>query len=236
MINRIKRRLHREICANPVLHGLVLNLYLNGEQYPHRVTNYFPIEETPHADLAKKMSAHLAQEDQHVVMYSRTIERLNQPVITLALPDIYNHVILSYTGFDFTIARHDTSDIRDLKLAHFFAHLHFLEKRVAHSLEIHGEACAHAPSDHPGKVIAHVLDDEREHAVYTREAVHHLVPTQKARDILAIHSKAERQANFHFSAHQLRKLVSAHTDLFPSTSAWLYRFSCFYLEAALRYA
>ena len=42
IIAGIKRRLHRDIVADPVLHGLVLNLYLNGEQYPHRVSDYFP--------------------------------------------------------------------------------------------------------------------------------------------------------------------------------------------------
>ena len=36
-IDAVKRRLHREIVADPVLHGLVLNLYLNGEEYPHLV-------------------------------------------------------------------------------------------------------------------------------------------------------------------------------------------------------
>ena len=30
----IKRRLHRDIVADPVLHGRVLNLYLNGELIP----------------------------------------------------------------------------------------------------------------------------------------------------------------------------------------------------------
>ena len=43
VIDGIKARLHRDIVADPVLHGLVLNLYLNGEQYPHRVTDYFPL-------------------------------------------------------------------------------------------------------------------------------------------------------------------------------------------------
>ena len=40
-IDTAKRLLHRDLCADPLLHGLVLNLYLNGEQYPHRVENYF---------------------------------------------------------------------------------------------------------------------------------------------------------------------------------------------------
>lgn len=235
MISVIKRRLHREICANPILHGLVLNLYLNGEQYPHRVSDYFPIEKTTHTDLAKKMRNHLAQEDKHALMYAAAIQRIGQPVVELALPDIYNHVIRSYTGFDFAIDSQDKPDKRDLKLAHFFAHLHFLEKRIAHSLEIHGDACASSPSDYPGKVISRILSDEMHHVVYTREAVCDLVSTQTARYILAEHARAERQANFKFSAQQLKNLITNHADLFPSSSAWLYRFSCFFLEGALRH-
>ena len=48
------RRLHRDICADPVLHGLVLNLYLNGEEYPHRVADYFPMRTAAEAGLALK--------------------------------------------------------------------------------------------------------------------------------------------------------------------------------------
>ena len=47
VIDGVKARLHRDIVADPVLHGMVLNLYLNGEQYPHRVSDYFP--RRPHA-------------------------------------------------------------------------------------------------------------------------------------------------------------------------------------------
>jgi len=43
VVGAVKRRLHRDIVADPVLHGLVLNLYLNGERYPHRVDDYFPL-------------------------------------------------------------------------------------------------------------------------------------------------------------------------------------------------
>lgn len=236
MISYIKSRLHREICSDPTLHGLVLNLYLNGEQYPHRVSDYFPMDETPHADLAKKMKSHLAQEDTHALMYTAAIRRIGQPVIELTMPNIYNHVIRSFTGVNFNIFPHDKPEVKDLKLAHFFAHLHFLENRVAQSLEIHGEACFYSTSNYPGKIIARILSDERNHAAYTREAVFDLVPVRTAMDILAEHARAERRANLKFSAQQLNKLVTNYSNLFPYSSARLYRICCFFLEAALKHA
>ena len=56
-IDRIKSRLHRDIVADPVLHGLVLNLYLNGEQYPHRVSDYFPFAAVEEPELERRMRA-----------------------------------------------------------------------------------------------------------------------------------------------------------------------------------
>jgi hypothetical protein len=51
VVGAVKRRLHRDIVADPVLHGLVLNLYLNGERYPHRVDDYFPLAAVNDAQL-----------------------------------------------------------------------------------------------------------------------------------------------------------------------------------------
>ena len=92
-----KRLLHRDICADPVLHGLVLNLYLNGERYPHRVEGYFSIPGAEEPALAELMRAHLRDEDKHIVMYRKAIARLGQPVLELPLADIFNHVICAHT-------------------------------------------------------------------------------------------------------------------------------------------
>ena len=57
VIGSIKLRLHRDIVADPVLHGLVLNLYLNGEQYPHRVQDYFPMAAAEAAGIGRRDAA-----------------------------------------------------------------------------------------------------------------------------------------------------------------------------------
>src|SRR5262249_19838696 len=54
IVERVKRRLHRDIVADPVAHGLVLNLYLNGEHYPHRVDDYFPLAAADDPALAER--------------------------------------------------------------------------------------------------------------------------------------------------------------------------------------
>jgi hypothetical protein len=97
------------------------------------------------------MRRHMSEEDRHIALYTRAIQKLEQPVLELPLPDIYNEVIRRHTTTSFAIAAADGLDARRLKLAHFFAHLHFLEKRIARSLEYHVDACAHAVSDYPEK-------------------------------------------------------------------------------------
>jgi len=236
MIVSIKRRLHREICINPVLHGLVLNLYLNGEQYPHRVDDYFPIDAAPDTTLAAQMRSHIADEDRHAAMYQRAIRKLQQPVITLSGPDIYNHVIRARTSTSFAIRPDDSPSKRRLKLAHFFAHLYYLEKRVAKSLEIHADACVHSPIEYSGKVVSRVLSDEHGHVEYTLDAVYHLVPKTVATNVLAEHARAERIANFEFSSQQLKKLVMNHAAHFSPLGRWLYRFSADFLSGARKYA
>jgi hypothetical protein len=236
IVASIKQRLHREICANPVLHGLVLNLYLNGEQYPHHVDDYFPIGAAPSAELAALMRKHVEDEDRHALMYRKAIVKLGQPVLRLTGHDVYNHVIRSHTRASFALAETDGRDERARKLAHFFAHLHYLEKRVARSLEIHAEACAHSPSGYVRKVVARVLEDEGRHVVYTRAAVTDLVPARVASRVLAEHARAERAANLAFSSRQLEKLLTSHAMDFSGFGRWVYRLSASYLQEAHKYA
>src|SRR6185436_11105376 len=150
-IDAIKRRLHRDIVADPVLHGLVLNLYLNGEAYPHRVDDYFPIAAVDEQELAALMREHARDEDKHVALYARAIEKLEQPVLELPMSDIFNEVIRLRNPASFAMDGTESRDARRRKLAHFLAHAHFLEKRVAKSLDYHIEACAQAASPYPEK-------------------------------------------------------------------------------------
>jgi hypothetical protein len=223
IVDRIKQRLHRDVVADPVLHGLVLNLYLNGEQYPHRVSDYFPLAAANDAELERIMRAHMADEDKHIALYTRAIEKLGQPVSVHELPDIFNEVIRRNTPVTFALEPGDSRETCRGKLAHFLAHLHFLEKRVARSLEYHYEACAHAASPYPQKVIGAVLGDEFHHVRYTREVVEDLLPRGEARAVLALHEGAEKRANLEFSAVHLGRLLREQAARFPPVRGAIYR-------------
>ena len=232
LITSTKKQLHRDICSDPVLHGLVLNLYLNGEEYPHRVSDYFPIADTEESELAEMMRNHLRDEDKHIALYRKAVRNLEQPVLVLPMTDIFNHVIRSHTADSFAFGPWESRDGKRAKLANFFAHLHFLEKRVVESLEYHLDACVHSPSDYPEKIIRIVLADERRHADYTRDAVMELVPRKAALATLERHEAAEARANLEFSRGQLGRLLREHGRRFPRSRRWLYRASCRYLEGA----
>jgi hypothetical protein len=236
IVDRIKSQLHRDIVADPLLHGLVLNLYLNGEQYPHRVADYFPFAAVEDPELESMMRAHLADEDKHIALYTRAIERLGQPVVVQPLADVFNHVIRRHTPVSFAIAAGDSRDTCRQKLAHFFAHLHFLEKRVARSLDYHYEACASAASAYPEKVIGVVLGDETRHVRYTREVVAQLLPVKQARATLELHARAERRANLAFSAGQLGRLLREQKTRFPRFRGAAYRTCVTLLAGALAIA
>ena len=205
MVGGLKRALHRNIVADPVLHGRVLNLYLNGEQYPNRVAGYFPQVAAEEPELAQRLCTHLREEDKHVALYTKAIRELGQPLRVLPLEDVYNSVILRNTPQPETAG---DPDGRKLRLAHFFAHLHFLESRVAQSLGYHLEACARAASPYPEKAVEVILRDEQRHAAYTREAVFALVPKPVAERVLEVHRRSEGRANREFSARELKRLLA----------------------------
>ena len=166
----------------------------------------------------------------HIALYKKAVKSLDQPLLSLPMADIFNHVIRNHTADSFAIFPSDDRDDKRRKLANFFAHLHFLEKRVSTSLEYHLDACPCSPSDYPEKVIRVVLADERRHAEYTRDAVMALLPRQRALDTLGCHAAAEERANLEFSRCQLGRLLRDHGAHFPRSRRWLYRASCRYLE------
>jgi hypothetical protein len=233
VVDSIKKRLHRDIVADPILHARVINLYLCGESYPHAVDDYFPIEHVDCPDLANRMRSHLREEDKHVVLYSKAIQKLGAEVIQLPNWCIFNHVIRSHTKEPWRVEAGFDRETRLDKVANFFAHAHYLEKRVARSLEYHHDACVRAGSDYPGRVVGLVLADEIRHVRYTREAVFDLVPLRRANEILAAHHAAEQRANLDFSCRQLRRLLVEEHDRWPKATAALYRSCAFVMKGVL---
>ena len=232
----IKRRLHRDICSDPVLHGFVLNLYLNGEEYPHRIDDYFPVWAVPDSHLLDEMKSHMRDEDKHVALYRKAIRKIDQPIVEFPLPDVYNEIIRSYTSESFRIERDDTADQRTFKIANFFAHLHFLEKRIARSLEFHLDGCSASASDYPEKAVGIVYSDEQHHVEYTRDAVLHLLPAERAKKVLASHKRAEARANLDFSSRILADLSRDYSERFPRATRRIYRHAGELLEWGLQYA
>ncbi len=236
MITFIKHNLHKDICRNPEVHAFVLNLYLNGEEYPHKVNDYFPTDYVENVELLSAMQSHMKDEDKHVLLYRKAIKKLNQPIIEQPMDDIYNHVIKKHTPHDFHILVTDDTDQKVDKLANFMAHLYFLEKRIATSLKFHSEACHFSPSDYSEKAVSIVLSDEKHHVQYTKQAVFELLPRQKALRVLAIHEQAEKKANYEFSSFQLKRIMNVYAHCFPGSRRWLYKVSSQLLEWSLKYA
>lgn len=232
LVDSLKRRMHRDVVANPAVHAAVLNLYLNGERYPHRVDDYFPIAAAEDATLAASMSAHAHDEDKHVLLYAKAIEKLGHEVVELPDDDIFNHVIRVHTAEPWAIVEGMPADERKRRLAHFLAHAHFLEKRIARSLEYHLNACEQATSDYAGKAVAAVMRDEHRHVGYTRDAVLDLLPRGEAHDVLAVHERAEAFANLDFSRRQMRKLLAITPRVFPRASHAIYRACVVFMDLA----
>ena len=221
IISSVKRQLHRDIVADPILHARVLNLYLSGEAYPHTVDDYFPVQHVE-PELAGLMRAHMRDEDKHIALYAHAIAALGAEVIDLPPACIFNHVIRSHTADPWRVEAGCGDDLRRDRVANFFAHAHWLEKRIARSLEIHLDACAHAASPIPGKAVGIVLADETRHVTYTREAIFELVPRQRALAILASHRVSEQRANYDFSASQLRRLIVEEQPRWPASRRLFY--------------
>jgi hypothetical protein len=236
LIESIKRRLHRDIVADPVLHARVLNLYLNGEAYPHRVDDYFPVAFVEAPELASRMRVHMAEEDKHVLLYGRAIEKLGCSVEDLPFACIFNAVIRQHTPAAWAVREDQDRDTRRLHLAHFLAHAHCLEKRVARSLEYHVDACAHAASPYPAKAVSAVLADEHEHVRYTAEAVEELLPRSAALAVWQLHETAEHRANLDFSSSQLKRLLRENKTSWPASRRGFYRACSIAMRGLLSYA
>jgi hypothetical protein len=235
IIDCIKNRLHRDLASNPVAHGWVLNLYLNGERYPQQVCDYFQSEYAPSAELAAELNRHRRDEYKHELLYAKALRMLAQPVLQLPRHDIFNEVIRSFTPGTFHIVAADPIETRREKLANFLAHAHFLEKRVARSLCYHVDACNDAKSYGVAELVSNVLRDEARHLCYTRQSVFDLLPRRRAWEVLAVHQRAEARANLSFSQAELRTFVRRFGGVLPRTRRLLYRFCACLMEGAARY-
>lgn len=232
IIDGMKARAHREVVANPLAHGWVLNLYLNGERYPEKVCDYFQSEYAPNEELAANIVRHAADEAKHVRIYTRALVSIGQPVEDLAPPFVFNEVVRSFTPDTFHIVAADDDDVRREKLANFLAHAHFLEKRVGRSIEYHADACGALRRDGVGKCVAAVMRDEARHVRYTREAVVDLVPRRKAQQILDAHRRAEAKANLEFSLRLLRTFLGRFDQGIHARRKLLFRVAEIIMEGA----
>jgi hypothetical protein len=234
IIDRLKNRLHRDIAHDPRAHGWVLNLYLNGERYPQTVCDYFQSEYAPTTELADLIKLHEKDEHKHELLFAKAIRSLDQPVVELPRVDVFNVVIRWFTPGTFHIVPTDREDVRREKLANFMAHCHFLEKRVARSLEYQADASLDSPSPVVAKAVRAVLHDEGRHVNYTVEAVHDLLPRRQRQDVLDAHRRAEAKANLRFSHMQMRTFLARHTHLVPRHRRLLYRVCGAFMEGAER--
>jgi hypothetical protein len=232
VVRSLKQLWHRDLVARPATHAWVLNLYRAGERYPETVADYFPVPHAPWPELAASFARHRQDEVRHEKMYARAIGRMGEPVVELSGPLVFNQVIRDCTPSPWAVGEGDGADARRLKVAHFCAHAHFLERRIACSLRWHLDACEHARSDHAGAVVAHVLDDEDHHVAYTRDAVAQLVDRRTAERVLDEHRRAEARANLLFSAGAVRACLRTFPRELPAHRRALWRLCALVMEEA----
>ncbi len=228
----IKESWHKDLVAHPETHAWVLSLYRAGEHHPETVDDYFPTWAADSQALRADMERHAKDEMRHVKMYDRAISRLGVARTEFDGLDVFNVAIRHETGVDFRVAAAAGGDARREKLAHFLAHAHFLERRIAHSLEMHLEACERAGRSDVARVVATVLADEFRHAAYTRAAVGDLLPSARAKLVLEAHRRGEARANLSFSARQVRSFLASFSRHASVPHALVYRVSATIMETA----
>jgi hypothetical protein len=230
LADALKRRWHKDLVAHPTTHAWVLNLYRAGERHPQTVEDYFPARFAPDPELAEQLRLHEADERRHERMYARAVARLEQPLVEASGLDVFNVVIRAYTPVSFRVAEDAPPAVQRTQIAHFLAHAHFLEKRITRSLEFHLEACEQARRDAQAAAVAAVLRDEERHVAYTRRWVFALLQRREAQDVLAVHRRAEAQANLKFSALQVRHYLGAYRRGIAVDRKLLYTFCALIME------
>jgi hypothetical protein len=235
IVHSFKGSFHRDLVSNPFTHGWVLNLYLGGERYPQQVCDYFQSKYAPTMELSRDIERHAKDEDKHVHLFSQALKSIEQPVVNLAMEDIFNEVIRMFTPGTFYIVETDLMDTRRYKLANFLAHAHHLEKRVAQSFSYHMDACEKAGQDRIPGIVALVKQDEDRHVSYTKEAVFDLLPRKEASEVMETHRRAEAKANLLFSKKQVRVFLEKFGNDIPRHRKVMYQLCAMIMEEAGRY-
>jgi hypothetical protein len=230
--DRIKELWHRDLVARPDTHAWVLSLYRAGELHPQTVDDYFPLAAAEDEALRNSMARHSTDETRHVRIYDHAIAKLGEKRTEFDGLDVFNVVIRRETKAGFSISGNDSADVRRERLAHFLAHAHFLEKRIARSLDYHLEACERAHRTEVARAVHAVHDDEERHLTYTLAGVHDLLPRARANRVIAIHRRGEARANLRFSARQVKAFLARFGRDTKLSHAVVYRTCAGMMEAA----
>lgn len=231
LVRGMKEAWHRDLVAHPDTHAWVLSLYRAGERHPQTVPDYFPVEAAP-PELSHAMAQHARDEERHVKMYDGAIAKLRRTRREVDGLDVFNVAIRAETPASFEIQSGMSRDQKTERLASFLAHAHFLERRIARSLEYHVDACEHAGSTEIGRIVATVQADEVRHVAYTLEAVRELLPRARASAVIAMHRRAEARANLRFSARQVRFFLRTFERHASVSHRIAYRVGASMMEAA----
>ena len=234
IIDRVKDRFHRDIASDPVTHGWVLNLYLEGERYPQRVCDYFQADFAPGEELARGPPAPRPRRGQARPAL-RPWPAPARPAAGRAPPGRRVQ-----RGDPLVHPRHlpyPREPIRRRsaarKLANFLAHAHHLERRVARSFAYHMEACETAGQPaiaQPGGRGAQGREPSR--AVTPARRCSSCSPAARPQAVMELHRRAEAKANLTFSARQVRAFLTQFQAVTPRHRRWLYRLSAFLMEGA----
>ncbi len=235
LIDTIKLLYHADMVRDPQIHGWVLNLYRAGEKYPQLVKDYFPWKAAPWKELSLQIQQHEKDESRHERLLGKTLQTLKQPLVEFRGEHIFNHVIRKHTPISFRMNKNDSKENLRLKLAHFLAHAHCLEKRVLRSLEYHYEACEKAGNKRVAKVMRSILNDEKKHVEYTKQAAHELLPARQISSVFKLHHKAEARANLEFSKFQVKNFLNHYAKTTPLSRRALYQFCSWVMGMAARY-
>ncbi len=227
----VKLRWHLDLASQPSTHAWVLNLYRAGERYPETVSDYFPHAHAPWPQLAEDMRLHQRDERRHVTLYGRALGALGQPVVEMDGLDVFNEVIRRHTPASFAVEDAANADHKRLRLAHFLAHAHHLERRIERSLEYHLEACARLHKHEVTSAVEKVHSDEARHVSYTREACAELLCNTEYDNVMQLHARAEAAADRAFSARQVRTFLREHAGSVKWSHRLLYAGCALLMEA-----
>lgn len=214
----LKVRLHRQLASDPRMHAWTLSLYRAGEHHPETVHDYFPHEAArPRWPwLAEQLKRHAGDERRHTALYTRAIRELGEEPLELDGADVLNQVIRAETEATWEIRPEDGPEVVRVRIAHFLAHAHHLERRVERSVAYHLEACQAVGTPaalRVADVVARVHADESRHVESTRAALEELTSARERAHILEVHRAAEARSDLVFSSRQLRTMSRRFADV-----------------------